>query len=396
MSIWSVAFRNIRGNPVKSLTIFICVMGVAALFVSMTLIIGGARNSLSSGLTRLGADIVVMPAGAETKVESALLMGKPTKVWMPAANLEKVAAVQGVEKVSPQIYLQSLFGASCCSASEMFLVVFDPASDFSVTPWLDQHLGRGLAKGEVIGGSYISTMGEPYLVLYGYNLDLVGTLEPTGMGIDQTLFMTRETAQAMSLSSLTTAVSPLEIPRDQISAVMIKVAGGNDPHAVALRIQDSLPGAVAVESPNLFGAFRKQIMGILSGFTVMTSLAWVLSAVVIGLVFSMATHERRREIAVLRSLGFRRSYVFRSVWVEAALIAAAGSVAGITVTSLVISLFQNYIAGTLGMPFLFPSPASFSIIFAETLLISLATVSAGVFIPAYTISQQEPALAMRE
>ncbi len=396
MSIWRVALRNLKGNPVKSLTVFLCVFGVAALFVSMTLIIGGAQNSLDSGLKRLGADILVVPQGTEGKVESALLMGKPTRVWMPSSNLAQVAMVEDVAQLSPQVYLQSLFGASCCAVSEMFLVVFDPATDFSVTPWLNQHLGRGLARGEVIGGTYISTMGEPYIVLYGYNLDLKGTLEPTGMGIDQTLFMTMETAQDMAASSIMTAVSPLEIPQDQVSAVLVKVADGVNPHAVALQIQDNVPGVLAVESPNLFGSFRKQMMGLLSGFTVLTSLAWILSAIIIGLVFSMATHERRREIGVLRGLGFKRSYIFHAVWVEAALLATAGSVVGVSLTAIGVSLFSNYIAGTLGMPFLFPSVTSFIIMFAETLLIALITVSVGVFIPAYRISQQEPAVAMRE
>jgi putative ABC transport system permease protein len=396
MKIWRVALRNLKGNPVKSITVFLCVFGVAALFISMTLITGGAQNSLDSGLKRLGADILVVPQGTEGKVEGALLMGKPTKVWMPNGNLAQVAAVEGVAQVSSQVYLQSLFGAPCCAVSEMFIVVFDPTTDFSVTPWLNQHLGRGLARGETIGGSYISTMGEPYIVLYGYNLDLKGELEPTGMGIDQTLFITMETARDMAISSVTTAVSPLEIPKDEVSSILVKVADGASPHAVALQIQDSIPGVLAIESPNLFGAFRKQMMGLLSGFTVLTSLAWVLSAIIIGLVFSMATHERRREIGVLRGLGFKKSYIFRSVWVEAALLATAGSVAGVALTALVISIFSNYIAGTLGMPFLFPSIGSFILMFGETLLISLITVSVGVLIPAYRISRQEPAVAMRE
>jgi putative ABC transport system permease protein len=396
MNIWRVALRNLRGNPIKSITVFLCVFGVSALFVSMMLIVGGARNSLDSGLKRLGADILVVPQGTEGKVEGALLMGKPTRVWMPGSNVSEVAAVKGVGQVSPQVYLQSLFGAPCCAVSEMFMVVFDPATDFSVSPWLEQHLGRGLEKGEVIGGTYISTMGEQYITIYGYDLDLKGTLEPTGMGIDQTLFMTKDTAEDMARSSITTAVAPLEIPKEQVSAILVKVEDGVDPHAVALQLQDSLPGVLAIESPNLFGAFRKQMTGLLSGFTFLTSLAWVLSAIIIGLMFSMSAHERRREIGVLRGLGFKRSYIFRSVWMEAALLATSGSIAGVSVTALGVKLFSNYIAGTLGMPFLFPSILSFFIMFGETLLISLITVSIGVFIPAYRTSQQEPAVAMRE
>jgi putative ABC transport system permease protein len=109
--------------------IFLCVFGVSAFFLGTTLIVRGAQNSLDRGLERLGADVLVVPQGAEAKVETALLMGKPTEVWMSDSYLTKVAAVPGVASVSPQVYLRSLYGASCCAVSEMFLVVYDPATD---------------------------------------------------------------------------------------------------------------------------------------------------------------------------------------------------------------------------------------------------------------------------
>jgi putative ABC transport system permease protein len=104
--IW-FSFKNIKGSGFRSLAIFLAVMGVAGFLLATTLIITGAQNSLNSGLKRLGADILVVPAGAETKVETALLMGKPTNVWMPKENLSEVANIPGVQVVSPQVYRYS-------------------------------------------------------------------------------------------------------------------------------------------------------------------------------------------------------------------------------------------------------------------------------------------------
>jgi putative ABC transport system permease protein len=328
VSILKIALKNIRGNTVKSLTIFLCVLWVAAFFVATTLIVGGAQSSLESGLERLGADILVLPEGAQNTIESALLMGTPVKLWMPEENLGRITQVQGVVKASPQIYLQSLFGAHCCAVSEMFMVVFDPETDFSVTPWLEENLGRGLAKGEVIGGTYVFLPeGEEYIMLYGYNLDLQGTLEPTGIGIDKTLFMTKETATELARWSTKTAIQPLEVPLDSISSVLVRVEPGVDPHAVAVQIAHDVEGVVAIESPNLFGRFRQQMLGLLWVFVVMLSLSYVVSALLIGLVFSMAAHERRREMALLRATGATPLFIFRTLWTEAALLAvAAGTV----------------------------------------------------------------------
>ena len=106
--------------------IFVCALLIAGLALSTVLIVQGASTSLRRAADRLGADIVVVPEGTESKVETALLMGTPTTVWMPAGNLEKVAQVAGVQAASPQLFLASLAGASCCSASNMFVVAYDP------------------------------------------------------------------------------------------------------------------------------------------------------------------------------------------------------------------------------------------------------------------------------
>ena len=90
MNVISLALRNIRGSTFRSAVVFLCVMGVAGFLVATTLIIKGAENSLNVGIERLGADIIVVPEGAETRVETALLMGKPTKVWMSEVKMDEV------------------------------------------------------------------------------------------------------------------------------------------------------------------------------------------------------------------------------------------------------------------------------------------------------------------
>jgi putative ABC transport system permease protein len=397
MKLFWFAYKNIRGSGFRSLAIFLAVMGVAGFLLATTIIIAGAQYSLDAGLKRLGADILVVPAGAETKVETALLMGKPTNVSMPLTNLQQVADIPGVQSVSPQIYLSSLYGASCCAVSEMFMVVYDPATDFTITPWLEKNLGRPLNKGEVIGGTYVFLPeSEKYIKIYGYDLTLKGNLNPTGTGIDQTLFMTLETAQAMAQSSLTTAVEPLKVDASQISTIMLKVTPGSDVHSVSQQILLDTTGMVPIESPNLFGAFRTQMKGLLWGFLAITVIVWALAMVLIGLIFSMAVNERRREVAVLRAVGATRSFIFKSVLAEAALLAVSGAVIGIAIAGFLLYIFRNMIAGSLKMPFLFPSITSFIGLFSAGVALAIVTVALAAFIPAFRVSRQELAIAMRE
>lgn len=397
MTLVRLTLRNLAGSAFRSWTVFLCALVVAGLTLSATLILRGAESSLRLALKRLGADIVVVPQGAETKVETALLMGTPATAWMPAENARKVAAAPGVAAASPQLYLASLSNASCCSASEMFVVALDPATDFTITPWLRQRLGGDLRLGEVVGGSLVFTPpGERYIKLYGYHLTLKENLEPTGTGLDQTMFLTFETAQAVATGSRTLAEKPLEIPPNSISAVLVNVRPEADPRLVARRIKQDLTSVSAIPGPDLFQTFRRQMTGVLRAVVALLAITWVLAAGLIALVFSMAANERRREIGVLRALGAPRAYVFRSLLAEAAILGLGGGAVGLGLAVLAIYLFRNLLVVSLGIPFLLPSVPSLLLVIGGGLAAALATVALAALVPVYRISHQEPALAMRE
>src|SRR5512138_231992 len=258
MSALQLAWKNISGNAFRNGVVSLCALLLAAFALFITLVIRGAESSLRLTIDRLGADIVVVPEGSEAKIESALLMGVPARFWMPKEHIGKLAAIPGVEVVSPQLYLATLTGASCCSVSDMFMIAYDPATDFTVQPWLEEALGNGLRVGEVVGGSYISaTEGDQNIKVYGYLLTLKENLEPTGTGLDQTMFLTFDTAYDIASKSTFQAKSPLTIPEDSISAALVKVKPGSDPHEVALQIIQKVPGVTPIESSNLFQSYRK-------------------------------------------------------------------------------------------------------------------------------------------
>ncbi len=392
-----LAWRNIVGSWFRSWVVALCALVVGSFCLSTALVVRGAEDSLRLALDRLGADIVVVPEGTETKLESALLMGVPARMWMPQANLRRIADVPGVAAVSPQVYLSSLVGASCCSVSEMFLVAYDPLTDFTLRPWLERRLEGGLRLGEAIGGSYVFVpQGEENIKLYGYWITLKGNLEPTGTNLDQSMFFTLETAHDMARISRTRAEWPLEIPADSISAVLVKVLPGSDPHAVAVSILQQVPNVTPIESPNLFGAFRRQITMLLRGMLAVLITTSAVSFLLIGLVFSMAANERRREVGMLRALGATRNTVCMLLLTEAVLLALMGGGAGIALTAVGISLFRNLIAVTLGLPFLFPSLPSLLSLAGGGLALALVGVTLAALLPALRVSYQDTAAAMRE
>lgn len=397
MSLFQLAWKSISGNGLRSWVVALSALVVAAFALFGTLLLRGAATSLELAAERLGADIVVVPDGAQTEMEGALLMGHPVSFWMPEENLVKIAAVPGVAAVSPQVYLATLVGASCCSASEMFMVAYDPQSDFTVRPWLEESMPNGLAPGEVIGGDFISAT-EPNdgILVYGSQVTLKGNLAPTGSGIDQSLFFTMDTARQLAVSSWTEAQEPLIIPPDQVSAIMIKTEPGADTEKIAVEILRNVPGVFPIASADLFQSSRAQLKSLLNTVVILMALLWPLAVVLIGMVYLMAANERRRELGMLRALGATKRFVAQSLLAEAGILALVGAAIGIFLAVLAIYLFRRLIMNSLGVPFLLPSPGSLAAQIGLGLLLAMFSVFLAAVLPAIKVSRQDPAVAMRE
>ncbi len=397
MNVGQLALRNIQGNAFRSWVVLICALLVAGFSLATVLIIRGAEDSLRLAMNRLGADVVVVPQGAEVKVENALLMGTPASFWMPAAHIKAISSISGVSVASPQVYLSTLHDVACCAVDDMFLLAYDPATDFTVEPWLESRLGSGLSVGECIGGRDVFVPpGETYIKLYGYDLTLKGNMEPTGTNLDMSMFLTVDTAREMARTSLTLAAEPLEVPVDQVSAVMVKVAPGNDPVRVGQDIARIIPGVTPLVGLGLFDAFRKQISVLQRGMVALLGVTTGLSLLLLGLVFSMVSNERRREIGVLCALGASRSYIFRTLITEAATLAILGGLVGVSLAALVTFLFGNLLVKSLGVPFIYPEPVSLLVLIGAGLGLALACVTVAALLPAFRISRLEAAIAMRE
>jgi ABC-type antimicrobial peptide transport system permease subunit len=95
-------------------------------------------------------------------------------------------------------------------------------------------------------------------------------------------------------------------------------------------------------------------------------------------------------------MGAPRSFLFGTLLAEAGLLAAAGALPGLLLAAFTVYLFRTLIIRTLGVPFLFPGLPALLIMVVGGLVIVLLGVFLAAFFPAFHISRQEPAVAMRE
>lgn len=397
MNLLRLAFKNIADNAFRSWIVAACAGLVVAFIIGATLVINGSQESMQKVTERLGADITVIPSGNQTIVEQALLMGVPVDIWMNRDVVDKISAMDGVAIVSPQLFLSTMRGASCCSVSDMFMVAYDPATDFTVHPWMEVNLGRDLKLGEAIGGTYISdSEGRNDILVYGYSIDLLGNLEPTGSGLDQSLFFTYETALDIARHSPMQAERELTINPDAISTALVRLDDTADPFLFAKEIEASIPGVNAITSASLFRDQRDRVDSLVNSVTSLSIIAWVMALVLIGFVTSTAISSRRQEIGVLRVLGASRTDVVKTLLLETSLLTFGGSLVGIIFAFVVIMLFRNLIMNSMKVPIFIPPIGELLLLTLIVVGLSLASVFLATLIPILRISNQEPSTSIKE
>ncbi|MFN2183438.1 MAG: ABC transporter permease [Anaerolineae bacterium] len=398
MNLRRLVLRNILGSLFRSGAIFLCAILVASLSLSATLVVHGAQSGLRRNLSRMGADIIVIPWGTmSVDLDGAHLAGMITERWMPRAYMDRIMAVQGVEAVSPQLYLSTIADSPYSSMPELYLVAYDSNTDFVLKPWLEHDPVGTLRLGEAVGGVAVSDPdGDGNIQVYGYPLRLIRTLEETGTDADQSLFVSFDTALAIVEEVQRQPKPAFEIAPESISTAMVKVGLGQDPHDVAIRILEQVPSVIPIESTGFFQSQRSQIVGLLRTLLVLAALIWCLATLFMGLVFSLAANERRREIGMLRALGATTTIIRRALLSEGIALAVTGGMVGIGLAILAASLFGEQIARATNIQIALPAPLLLAAWAAAGLGLAVASVTLAAWIPASRLSQQEPAIAMRE
>jgi putative ABC transport system permease protein len=118
-----------------------------------------------------------------------------------------------------------------------------------------------------------------------------------------------------------------------------------------------LPGVALQELWSLMGSAEKALF-VVSLFVVLTGLIGMLTAILTSL------NERRREMAILRSVGARPWHIASLLIVEAFALALAGVLLGLALLYLGIALAQGYVQANYGLflPLALPSRYEWSLL----------------------------------
>jgi putative ABC transport system permease protein len=369
----NMAFHNLKRKPFRTTGLILLVAILAFTLFGGTVLSKSLENGMSSLSGRMGADILTVPYGYEADIQSVLLRGEASTFYFAADIAEKVAGVEGVAEVSPQLYIATL-NAGCCSYP-LQLIGFDPETDFVIRPWMSNALEHPLADGEIVIGANINAKVGQKLKFFDQTFLIAARLKKTGMGFDNSVFMNLSTAKLAARESERLKAHPVAENADLISSVMVKIKSGYEVKDVANSILQAYAreGVHVVITKNMLSDISGSLRGLTAYIYVLSGILWALAVGVLLIVFSVTINGRKRELGIFRVLGATRGRLVGLILWESGFISAFGSIAGMAAAALVVFPFSTYIGSLLGLPYLQPTWGTLSLVAALSFLISFAT-----------------------
>jgi putative ABC transport system permease protein len=389
----SLALQNLGRRKARTLLLLAAVAVCSGAIFTGAVLMRSIETSMAVGFTRLGADMLVIPAGTLTNITAALLTAEPTDLTLDASELPRLERLKGVRRAAPQLIFRT--DASGYGRGELIdLIAFDPRRDITVQPWLEQHLDRPLREGDVIvGGRREEPLGSE-LLLFGRPLTVYGKLGKTAVGThERGLFITFATLDELRdiMRQICGTKAPLE--PNKLSGVLLELAPGATTQQVRFAALANFPDVKVVAGESMLTSIRQGLAALLNGVLGLMVIMFVSTALMVSVLFSAIITERRRELGLLKAIGACRSQIIGMLLAEAALATALGGVMGCVLGVLLMRVYEHslvYYLDRMGIPFVWLNTTTTGLIALACILLASLIGIAGALYPAWRASRQEP------
>jgi putative ABC transport system permease protein len=360
------------------------------------------RTGMTANLSRMGADLVVVPKGTLVNITASLLTVQPTEQTLDIGLAERLAAVDGVARVAPQRIVPMLVDGRPAN-----VVAFDPVRDFSVEGWLDERAPTPFSPGDVILGGRIDGRLGQQVLLCGRPVSVYGRLGKTGIGpFDDSYFVSLDglaavvafcraaprTAAAAAVHGADGKACAPNLLLGRASAFLLQLAPRADPTRVRF-VLSQLSDLRIVEGNTVLTSARQALSLLLIGVGVFAGFQLVASLILVALLFSAIVRERHREIGLLRAMGARPLQVMAVILGEAAIVTGIGGLAGLIFGSSLLLLFDRSLGfwfSMLNIPFSWPPAGVLQASAAVAMLVSALLGLVGAFVPAWRVHRMPP------
>ncbi|MCR4638612.1 FtsX-like permease family protein [Ruminococcus sp.] len=234
------------------------------------------------------------------------------------------------------------------------------------------------------------------ITIFDREFTIADVLEETGMGYDNSIFITREAADEITGSDQYKFMFGQKT--GLVSMVLIKTVHGADITDVYNNISSVLEGSETKVYPieQLSSDLRSHIRLMTNMVGIVSACAVIIAAVALFAMVTLTFHQRRRIAGSMLSAGCPRGKVLKYFSAEYLALFAAGAAAGMALICIFLIPLHSEVKNALEMPYKLISLNDAVRLVIRTLAIDLAMLALAVSFTFFGILKTEPAMLMEE
>lgn len=388
--------QHLDKRRTQTLSAVLSVLLTVAVVFALLLVWSGVSGGIATSQARMGADIIAVPEDVREMVSDRdlLFTGAPVAAYMNESVVEEIRKIDGVEKVTPQFYGQTLNAGCCTTGKEQRIIGFDPETDWIIRPWMDRETGKVMDPDEIIIGSAVGGFESGSGTVLGETFRVAAVLEPTDTGLDNSLFASMETVRRLTRQTegYEHYWEKYGDPDELISAVMVKTGGDNKGGVVSsIEMED---GMAAISSVDVLDDIQQRmdlIFRIMVGGSVLFLMAMIFT--IFGRFWTMAW-DRKSELGLYRALGASSRDLRNLILGEALIIMGTGSICGLMAGGGLYCILMQMLTKYETFPYEQASVGTVVIAAAAILFCAAIIGCLSVIRPLGQIRRIDPSLAM--
>ena len=397
-TILNLALRSIWARKVTALLTIISIAAAIFLFVAVENLRQGARASFEQTISDTDVIVGARSSPIALVLYSVFQIGDPTNnvtwesykeisarddvKWAVPISLGDSHRGYRVIGTSPAYFKHYKYAnkqALSFESGRQFDDLFDVVLGAQVARELGYKNGQSLTLSHGLGGtSFVHHADKPF--------NVSGILAPTGTPVDRSVMVSLGAIEAIHmgwqngtptpLSRLATPEKLRQMKLEPESITAIFIGASSRVKTLSLQreintyaaepLQAVIPGVALSQLWNVVSA-AERALAIVSGFVIAVGLVGILTSILTSL------NERRREMAILRSLGARGRHIFTLLVSEAALLAFIGGVVGLVLLYSFLWMARPFLEVRFNMSALQSWPAMFDlgVVLAVTLIAAI-------------------------
>src|SRR5205085_1506948 len=122
----SLALQNLGRRKTRTLLLLAAVAICSGAVFTGAVLMRSIETSMAVGFTRLGADMLIVPAGTLTNITASLLTAEPTDLTLDDSMLARLETLKGVRRAAPQLIFRTDASGYGRGGDLVDLIAFDP------------------------------------------------------------------------------------------------------------------------------------------------------------------------------------------------------------------------------------------------------------------------------